>query len=408
MKRIVGYLHLLFTSTLHFPPSCHPGMSSFGPVEQGLGESTHSEGFTLGLSKLSEPDITADIVNCNTALYAQADAMTSNFSIIATQDKPRVMKEARRTVYSKPEDVLAKSDGDEDVVKSRTGVSDDAAQFEEVEDRAEVALNSELEEGVEAGSQAEEEAEADSKTEEEEEDEEDVVDSNTDGGTADSQIEKGDDAGSQSEDENVAEDQTEEEEEDKRGVEESQTGSQSEEGAEASTQSEEEDFVPDSQTEKDEEDGGTEYHTDEVVAALPEEDVSGQSERNEHVTKSENENDFEIFSGENEEEASAQLKHDSEHISRRAYCSEGGLIVPVTEAAEDFPNATFDLETYAAHAKRKTIEVEDVELLLKRQGYVNDKVPVEVLIEKYLRMDQRRLLIPIATSGNVVIPAKRR
>lgn len=382
MKRIVGYLHLLFTSTLHFPPSCHPGMSSFGPVEQGLGESTHSEGFTLGLSKLSEPDITADIVNCNTALYAQADAMTSNFSIIATQDKPTVVasqlqkdmremepeeqmeveqskletdqlcvfptedesekKEARRTVYSKPEDVLAKSDGDEDVVQSRTGVSEDAAQFEDVEERAEVALNSELEQGVEAGSQAEEEAEADSKTEEEEEeDEEDVVDSNTDGGTADSQIEKGDDAGSQSEDENVAEDQTEEEEEDKRGVEESQTGSQSEEGAEASTQSEEEDVVLDSQTEKDEEDGGTEYHTDEVVAALPEEDVSGQSERNEHVTKSENENDFEIFSGENEEEASAQLKHDSEHISRRAYRSEGGLIVPVTEAAEDFPNATF-------------------------------------------------------------------
>lgn len=380
MKRIVGYLHLLFTSTLHFPPSCHPGMSSFGPVEQGLGESTHSEGFTLGLSKLSEPDITADIVNCNTALYAQADAMTSNFSIIATQDKPTVVasqlqkdmremepeeqmeveqskletdqlcvfptedesekKEARRTVYSKPEDVLAKSDGDEDVVQSRTGVSEDAAQFEDVEERAEVALNSELEQGVEAGSQAEEEAEADSKTEEEE-DEEDVVDSNTDGGTADSQIEKGDDAGSQSEDENVAEDQTEEEEEDKRGVEESQTGSQSEEGAEASTQSEEEDVVLDSQTEKDEEDGGTEYHTDEVVAALPEEDVSGQSERNDHVTKSENENDFEIFSSENEEEASAQLKHDSEHISRRAYRSEGGLIVPVTEAAEDFPNATF-------------------------------------------------------------------
>lgn len=357
-------------------------MSSFGPVEQGLGESTHSEGFTLGLSKLSEPDITADIVNCNTALYAQADAMTSNFSIIATQDKPTVVasqlqkdmremepeeqmeveqskletdqlcvfptedesekKEARRTVYSKPEDVLAKSDGDEDVVQSRTGVSEDAAQFEDVEERAEVALNSELEQGVEAGSQAEEEAEADSKTEEEEEeDEEDVVDSNTDGGTADSQIEKGDDAGSQSEDENVAEDQTEEEEEDKKGVEESQTGSQSEEGAEASTQSEEEDVVLDSQTEKDEEDGGTEYHTDEVVAALPEEDVSGQSERNEHVTTSENENDFEIFSGENEEEASAQLKHDSEHISQRAYRSEGGLIVPVTEAAEDFPNATF-------------------------------------------------------------------
>lgn len=42
-----------------------------------------------------------------------------------------------------------------------------------------------------------------------------------------------------------------------------------------------------------------------------------------------------------------------------------------------------------------------------RQGHVNDKVPVEVLIEKYLRLDQRKILIPIATSGNVVIPKNR-
>lgn len=38
---------------------------------------------------------------------------------------------------------------------------------------------------------------------------------------------------------------------------------------------------------------------------------------------------------------------------------------------------------------------------------MNDKVPVQVLIEKYLRMDQRKLLIPIATSGNVVVPKER-
>lgn len=37
---------------------------------------------------------------------------------------------------------------------------------------------------------------------------------------------------------------------------------------------------------------------------------------------------------------------------------------------------------------------------------MSDRVPVEVLIEKYLRLDQRKLLIPIATSGNVVIPKK--
>lgn len=45
--------------------------------------------------------------------------------------------------------------------------------------------------------------------------------------------------------------------------------------------------------------------------------------------------------------------------------------------------------------------------LFCRQGHVSDKVPLEVLIEKYLRLDQRKLLIPIATSGNVVVPKKR-
>ncbi|XP_053269212.1 centromere protein T [Pleuronectes platessa] len=84
-------------------------------------------------------------------------------------------------------------------------------------------------------------------------------------------------------------------------------------------------------------------------------------------------------------------------------------VYPVLDEVMDkfFERLADDLETYAAHAKRKTIEVEDVVLLLKRQGHVNDKVPVEVLIEKYLRMEQRKLLIPIATSGNVVIPKKQ-
>ncbi|XP_056153752.1 centromere protein T-like [Lampris incognitus] len=73
-----------------------------------------------------------------------------------------------------------------------------------------------------------------------------------------------------------------------------------------------------------------------------------------------------------------------------------------------FDRMAEDLETYCLHAKRKTIEVEDVVLLLKRQGHVNDQVPVEVLIEKYLPMEYRRLLIPVATSGNVVVPKLKR
>ncbi|XP_057682434.1 centromere protein T [Corythoichthys intestinalis] len=85
-------------------------------------------------------------------------------------------------------------------------------------------------------------------------------------------------------------------------------------------------------------------------------------------------------------------------------------VYPILEDTMDkfFDRMADDLETFAAHAGRKTIEVEDCELLLRRQGHVNDKVPVEVLIERYLRMDQRRMLIPVATSGNVVFPKMKK
>ncbi|XP_056153582.1 centromere protein T-like [Lampris incognitus] len=85
-------------------------------------------------------------------------------------------------------------------------------------------------------------------------------------------------------------------------------------------------------------------------------------------------------------------------------------VYPVLQTILDrfFDRMAEDLETYCLHAKRKTIEVEDVVLLLKRQGHVTDQVPVEVLIEKYLPMEYRRLLIPVATSGNVVVPKLKR
>ncbi|XP_020335107.2 centromere protein T isoform X2 [Oncorhynchus kisutch] len=73
-----------------------------------------------------------------------------------------------------------------------------------------------------------------------------------------------------------------------------------------------------------------------------------------------------------------------------------------------FDRLADDLEMFAAHAKRKTIEVEDVALLMRRQGFVTDSMPVNVLIEKYLPMESRKLLIPVATSGNYVIPKPRR
>ncbi|CAJ0939110.1 unnamed protein product [Ranitomeya imitator] len=61
-----------------------------------------------------------------------------------------------------------------------------------------------------------------------------------------------------------------------------------------------------------------------------------------------------------------------------------------------------DLGAYAAHAKRKTITRADMELLMKRQRLVTDTTSLNVLIEKHLPMECRKLLIPCAKSGNQI------
>lgn len=57
-----------------------------------------------------------------------------------------------------------------------------------------------------------------------------------------------------------------------------------------------------------------------------------------------------------------------------------------------------DLDAYARHACRRTIQVEDVELLMKRQGAINDKVSFNSLVEKHLPMEMRQVPIPCARS----------
>ncbi|NWI36398.1 CENPT protein, partial [Picathartes gymnocephalus] len=71
-----------------------------------------------------------------------------------------------------------------------------------------------------------------------------------------------------------------------------------------------------------------------------------------------------------------------------------------------FKQLSDDLEAYTHHAGRKTVEVGDLEVLMRRQGLVTDKMPLNVLIERYLPLEYRKLLIPIAVSGNKVIPCK--
>ncbi|NXS96948.1 CENPT protein, partial [Jacana jacana] len=71
-----------------------------------------------------------------------------------------------------------------------------------------------------------------------------------------------------------------------------------------------------------------------------------------------------------------------------------------------FKQLSSDLEAYTNHAGRKTVEMADLEVLMRRQGLVTDKMPLGVLIERYLPLEYRKLLIPVAVSGNKVIPCK--
>ncbi|XP_008940083.1 PREDICTED: centromere protein T, partial [Merops nubicus] len=72
-----------------------------------------------------------------------------------------------------------------------------------------------------------------------------------------------------------------------------------------------------------------------------------------------------------------------------------------------FKQLSNDLEAYTNHAGRKTVEMADLEVLMRRQRLVTDKMPLHVLIEHYLPLEYRKLLIPVAVSGNKVIPCHK-
>ncbi|XP_031698210.1 centromere protein T isoform X2 [Anarrhichthys ocellatus] len=308
------------------------GVSSFVQGERGLSETADSEGFTLGLSKLGEPDITTDILHCNTALYAQPDAMTSSFSIIATQDKPTAMvsqlqrqmeqeelMEAEHSNLGKEKSIYAfpteegaqpQNEEEQDIAESQSSVKDDTTESEEEENRVEAetgggdyqtkeqgAADSHTEEDVATGSQSEEEeAAADSQTEEEVA----VVFQTEDEGAGESQTEE----------EGGVDSQTEEEH---GGVD-----SRHEEDIAARSQSEEEEAAADSQTD---EDGAVESQTEEEQRAVDshtEEDVASrsQSEEEEAAADSQTEEEVAVDSQTEEEQGVVDSQHEEDVEAR--------------------------------------------------------------------------------------------
>uniref|UniRef100_A0A8W8KC89 CENP-T/Histone H4 histone fold domain-containing protein n=1 Tax=Magallana gigas TaxID=29159 RepID=A0A8W8KC89_MAGGI len=77
-------------------------------------------------------------------------------------------------------------------------------------------------------------------------------------------------------------------------------------------------------------------------------------------------------------------------------------LVKITD--EYFDRVAQDLEAFAHHAGRKTIDERDAELLLKRQKIITNTTSLTHLVEKYLPMELRQEIIPMARSGNKIFP----
>lgn len=66
--------------------------------------------------------------------------------------------------------------------------------------------------------------------------------------------------------------------------------------------------------------------------------------------------------------------------------------------------AGLDLAAYTAHAGRRTIDLDDVVLLLRRQRLISEKQPFEYQVNKHLPLEYVEELLPCALAGKEVIP----
>ena len=66
--------------------------------------------------------------------------------------------------------------------------------------------------------------------------------------------------------------------------------------------------------------------------------------------------------------------------------------------------ASEDVAVYSSHASRRTIDVQDVVLLLKRQRFITEKQSFEYLVNTHLPLEYVEELLPCAQAGRKIIP----
>ncbi|XP_078492124.1 uncharacterized protein LOC100179949 [Ciona intestinalis] len=63
-----------------------------------------------------------------------------------------------------------------------------------------------------------------------------------------------------------------------------------------------------------------------------------------------------------------------------------------------FKQLCHDVETMTLHGGRKVVTMADIELVMRRQRFVTDERPLQILIEENFPLEYRRLFIPVAGS----------
>jgi len=99
---------------------------------------------------------------------------------------------------------------------------------------------------------------------------------------------------------------------------------------------------------------------------------------------------------------SALVKSIFQHFSK-AKLSKEALQVVENGSNLFFKQVSSDLMAYSQHAHRSTIELADVELLMKRQGFITDNQSLYSLVEKYLPLEYRQEIIPMVQAGNKIV-----
>ncbi|KAL9974411.1 hypothetical protein ACROYT_G011438 [Oculina patagonica] len=99
---------------------------------------------------------------------------------------------------------------------------------------------------------------------------------------------------------------------------------------------------------------------------------------------------------------SALVKSIFQHFSK-AKLSKEALQAVENGSNLFFKQVSSDLMAYCRHAHRTTIELADVELLMKRQGFITDNQSLYSLVEKYLPLEYRQEVIPTVQAGNKIV-----